>query len=266
MTPVDYPLDASRPLGALRLDGRIAVITGAASGIGRGIAQMFAAVGARVVLSDRNAQGLAETARAIGAAAVAHVAELGTKDAAERLAAFAETIGPIDIWVNGAGIGSANAVSEGNEEAYRRTIAINQDAVFWGCSAAARRMEPRGSGSIINISSIAADKGDRKLAAYSMSKAAVNALTRVLANEVGPAGVRVNAVAPGFIVTEMTVPSDLSAAEREARIAQSVKRAPLPIAGYPEDVAHAALYLASDAGRYVTGQVIRVNGGATMIP
>lgn len=259
-------LDIDRPLGALRLDGRLAVVTGGASGIGYGIARMFAAVGARVVLADRDAEGLADAAQSIGQAASTYQVDLGTRQAADALADFAEAIGPIDVWVNGAGVGGLGTVAEGDEALYRRVMAVNQDAVFWGCSAAARRMEPRGRGSIINISSIAADKSDAKLSAYSMSKAAVNALTRVLANEVGPAGVRVNGIAPGFIVSAMTVPPALTGAEREHRIAASVKRAPLGIPGYPEDVAHAALYLASDAGRYVTGQVIRVNGGATMIP
>ena len=192
------------------------------------------------------------------------MAALGDRQVSEDLAAFADRFGPIDIWVNAAGTAGLGTVVEGSEALYDRILGVNQDAVYWGCSAAARRMERQGRGSIINISSVAADKAQKGLAVYTMSKAAVNGLTRVLAEELAPAGVRVNAIAPGFVITNLTVPEDLPEDERERMIAESVKRAPLGIAGYPEDIAHAALYLAADASRYVTGQVLRVNGGSTM--
>lgn len=252
------------PLALFGLEGRLAVITGAGSGIGREAAMLFAAAGATVIVADVDEAGLAETAAAIGSAAHPILSDLGAPAAAERLADAAEAIGPIAIWANVAGVSATQPTLEATPEVYDRVTRINMDGAYWGCVAAARRMAPRGQGNIVNISSQAADQPMPDLSVYAMTKAALNMLTRSLALEHGPHGIRVNAVAPGFIATPMTMKPGLGDAVHEERAALFAQRSPLGIIGAPSDIAYAMLYLVSDASRFVTGQVLRVNGGASM--
>ena len=259
---------------AFDLSGRAAVVTGAARGIGRGIALALARAGADVALGDVDEVGLAETAelaRAAGARVEAIAADVSRRADVEALvdralAAFTR----LDLMANVAGVIGDASVAKTREEDLDRILAINTKGVFFGCQVAAAAMRERGGGSIVNMASLAAFRGVPALGVYGMSKAAVVALTRTLAMEVGRFGIRVNAVAPGFVTSHMTgrhvlrEDGSVDGARMEDVIAEARERNPLRSVGEPEDVANAVLYLASDAARYVTGQVLHVNGGGFM--
>ena len=251
------------PLAAYRLEGRLAVITGAASGIGLATARFYSKMGATVVMADVDGKALVPRTAELGKAAHPFVADLSNRDALERLARFAGSIAPIDIWANVAGTAGLFKLIDADPEAYERIIRINTDATYWGCAAAARAMGGRG-GTIINVSSNAADQPMAGLSVYAMTKAAVNMLTRSLAVELGPKGIRVNAVAPGFVLTGMTGEEQMTPEALQETLRRNAARSPIGATGEPADIAHAMLYLASDASRYITGQILRVNGGAAM--
>ena len=256
------------------LQNRIAVITGAASGIGRETARVFAQAGAAVVLADIDGDGLSVTAaivEAVGGAAITHVTDVSRRADVESLADLAfHQLGQLDVWINAAGILRSFAILDANEAEIDRLFAANLKGQYWGCAAAGRVMQASGGGSIVNISSAAADNPREMLSAYAISKAGVNMLTRSAAIEFGSFHCRVNAIAPGFIETPMVEPAYKDSAGkidpllREAFLQASADAVPLGITGRPRDVALAALYLASDASRFVTGQVLRLNGGLVM--
>jgi 3-oxoacyl-[acyl-carrier protein] reductase len=259
---------------AFGLAGRVAVVTGAGSGIGRQAAITLAQAGAHVILADIDAAGLAETADRIahdGGHALIHATDVTDRDAVEGLAAFAlETYGRLDVWANIAGVILAAAIVDATEAEIDRVLDVNLKGTYWGCAAAARAMTAQGRGSIVNISSAGADFPAPGLSIYAMSKAAVSMLTRTLAHEVGPHGVRANAVAPGFIETPMVAyryrapDGTIDAQMRADLLALRAKGSVLGLTGEPTDIAFAILYLASDASRFVTGQVLRPNGGVVM--
>jgi len=259
---------------AFSLRGRGAVVTGAASGIGKQTAITLAQAGAHVILADIDESGLAATRSAVEAAggvASTRKVDVTNRDVVEALADFAvEAAGRLDVWANIAGVILTVPIMDATEAQIDKLFDVNLKGTYWGCAAAARRMTAQGSGSIVNISSAGADFPAPGLSIYAMTKSAVSMLTRTLAHEVGPFGVRANAIAPGFIDTPMiayryrTADGGLDEAKHAAILEDRAKGSVLGITGEPTDIAYAILYLASDAARFVTGQVMRPNGGVAM--
>ncbi len=261
-------------MNAFDLTDRVAIVTGAASGIGRASAERMAEAGAIVVCADRDEDGATITAEHItGAGGRADVVPLDVTDR-EQVEALVHVAvdrhGRLDVMANVAGVMHRSTVLETTEEDLDRLLSINLKGVFFGCQAAGRVMAEQGSGSIVNMASAAVDQPAGGLACYGMAKAALVQLTKVLAVELGSSGVRANAVAPGFIVTPMT--NRAWTAEdgtedpeiKEAFTARMAKGTPLRTVGEPDDIAYAVLYLASDASKFMTGQILRPNGGVAM--
>jgi NAD(P)-dependent dehydrogenase (short-subunit alcohol dehydrogenase family) len=251
-----------------RLDGKRAVVTGAASGIGEATARLFVAEGATVVLADadelrgnRIAAELGDTARYV-------VTDVSREQDVDRaVAASVEVFGGLDVMFNNAGVpGSTGGIEEIDVETWDRTIAVHLRGVFLGIRAAARVMRPRRHGSIINTSSVAASRANMAGHDYSAAKAAITHLTETTANELGEYGVRVNAVCPGAIATSIfgrAAGLDGEEAQRTVDFMATVlsDAAPIRRVGRPSDIAETVLWLASDASGFVTGQAIAVDGG-----
>jgi 3-oxoacyl-[acyl-carrier protein] reductase len=257
------------------LTGRVACLTGAASGIGRASAEVLARAGASLVLGDINERGLRDTVERVqraGAKALGLRSDVRREAEVDALVERAVLeFGRIDIMGNIAGIPQQSRIVETSEADLDGLLAVNLKGVFFGVKAALARMIPQGSGNIVNISSGVIDAdGVESWACYGMAKAAVAMLTKVAAKEGAPHGVRVNAIAPGMIVTGFTERHWRDAEGREsperkqAFLEAAAKMAPLGRAGDPEDVANAILYLVSDASSFVTGQILRPNGGVSM--
>jgi 3-oxoacyl-[acyl-carrier protein] reductase len=261
-------------LEAFDLTGRAALVTGAASGIGRATAALLGASGASVLCCDVDLDGAGSTAAGIegaGGSALARRVDVAVAGEVDAVVDEARTaFGRLDVVANVAGIIVQAPVVELDDDSLERVLAVNLKGVFHGCRAAARLMVAQGSGSIVNMASAAVDVPAPGLAAYGMAKAAVVQLTRVLATELGPQGVRVNAVAPGFVETAMTsrhftaADGTVDESHRSAVLGAVARTTPLRTVGRPEDVALAVLYLASEASRFVTGQILRPNGGVAM--
>lgn len=234
-----------------RLDGRVALITGGARGQGAAEARLFAAEGATVVITDVLTEEGERTAGDLGCDFLEH--DVASE---ERWAAVVDEVverhGRLDVLVNNAGILSAARLVNTRTEDWDRVIAINQTGVFFGMRAVAPTMTEQGSGSIVNISSVAGLEGVFGSMAYTASKFAVRGMTKVAAKELGPSGVRVNSVHPGIIDTEMT--ADFP----KERMLRSV---PIGREAEPSEVAAVVLFLASDESAYCTGQEFVVDGG-----
>lgn len=247
-------------LERFRLDGKTALVTGAASGLGAAIAMAMAEAGAQVACHG-NRRAADETAAAIvkaGGKAKAFRADLSTKTGAEELfAAVTAGCGPVDILVNNAGMIYREAAEDYSIEEWERVLQVNLTSVFRLCQLAGRGMLERKRGKIINIASLLAFQGGIRVPAYAASKGAVAQVTKALSNEWAGRGVQVNAIAPGYMRTENT--KALQADETRNR--QILERIPAGRWGDPEDLTGAAVFLASAASDYVTGEVLTVDGG-----
>ena len=242
------------------LDGKVALITGAARGIGKAIALKFASEGADVAFTDlvinEAAEETVKQLEAFGHKVKAYASNAADFEATQEVCAQIEQdFGHIDILVNNAGITKDGLVMRMSEQQWDAVIAVNMKSAFNFMHAVVPMMARQRSGSIINMASIAGQTGNPGQVNYSASKAGLIAMAKSVAKEMGPRGIRANAIAPGFIITEMT--DALPDAVKE----EYLKLIPLKRGGTVEDIANTALYLGSDLSAYVSGQVIPVNGG-----
>ncbi len=245
------------------LEGKTALITGGARGIGKALAIKFAAEGANVAISDlrddENMQATVAEIAAYGVKAAGYASNAASFSDSEKLAnEVVETFGRIDILVNNAGITKDNLLMRMTEEDWDAVMTVNLKSAFNLTKAVQRIMLKQRSGSIINMSSVVGVNGNAGQSNYAASKAGMIGFTKSIAQELGSRNVRCNAIAPGFIETEMThkLPDDVRQ--------QWIATIPLRRSGKPEDVADVAVFLASDLSLYVTGQVISVCGGMSM--
>jgi len=248
------------------LTGKVAIVTGSSRGIGRAIAELFAEAGAKVVISGRNqapCDEAVEAIRATGGAAVAITARISDKEQLENLVAKTrEQWGRIDILVCNAAINPHyGSLADLTDQAFERMMTNNVLSNLWLSKMVAPEMRERRDGSIIYVISIGGMKASTVIGMYGVTKAADYALCRNLAAEWGPDGVRVNCIAPGLVVTDFARALYENPERRTAREAAT----PLRRLGQPEDIAGAALLLASRAGAYITGQTIIVDGGSMIV-
>jgi NAD(P)-dependent dehydrogenase (short-subunit alcohol dehydrogenase family) len=242
---------------------RVVVVTGAARGLGATLAGAFAAAGARVVLSDVRLEALEATTQAlrVGGATVAAVpCDVSLEDDVDALATSAQTIfGALDVWINNAGINIPKPAEQLTFADWNRIVTTNLGGTFLGCRAAGRLMLERGAGCIINIGSIHGHVGSyvHRAAAYNAAKAGVINLTRSLALEWGERGIRVNAISPGPLATELMT---TRLADPDYR-RKSLERLALKRVGTPDDVVGAAIFLATPAAHWITGHTLAVDGG-----
>jgi NAD(P)-dependent dehydrogenase (short-subunit alcohol dehydrogenase family) len=236
------------------LDGRVALVTGAARGIGLAIATGLASAGARVIVTDVIEELARDAARGIGAGAIGRALDVANADACE---ALAERVGPVSILVNNAGVITPGRITDPDGAAiWARTLAVNVTGSFNTCRAFHAQLLQTG-GVVINIASIRSFVAAGNAAAYAASKGAVMQLTKALAVEWGAEGIRVNAIAPGFVETGLVPDAEKTQAREQAVLS----RTPQKRIGEPGDVAGAAVFLASDAARFITGAILPVDGG-----
>ena len=242
------------------LEGKTAIITGASRGIGKGIAQVFAAQGANVAFTYSSSSEAALTLEkeliALGVQAKAYQSNAASYDNAQTLVKeVLETFGSIDILINNAGITKDNLLMRMKEADFDQVIEVNLKSVFNMVKAVQKTMLKQRKGSIINMSSVVGVKGNAGQANYAASKAGIIGFSKSVALELGSRNIRSNVVAPGFIETEMT-------AKLEEKVVEGWRAGiPLKRGGTPEDIANTCVFLASDMSAYITGQVINVDGG-----
>ncbi len=266
MDPTDRP--AAEPCDPNRLRDRVAIVTGAASGIGRASALRLSAEGAAIAIGDLDLKGaevVVAEIEAAGGRGIALETDVSDESAFRNLiAAAVEAFGRLDILHNNAAalgstsIGGDNSIESLEVDVWDRTMAINTRSVMLGCKHAIPKMLEIGGGSIINTSSGAALLGGLTGTAYAASKAAVNCLTQYVATQYGKRGIRCNAILPGLIMTP-AVATSMS----QATVDMILDHHMTAEAGRPEDIAAMVAFLASDESRYVTGQLLRVDGGIT---
>ena len=242
------------------LEGKNVIITGASRGIGKGVAEVFAQHGANIAFtyhsSDEKAKALAEELSANGCKVRGYKSDASDFEAAQHLAdAVVQEFGSIDVVVNNPGITKDNLLMRMSEQDFDNVMKVNMRSVFNLTKAVMRPMLKQRKGSIINMSSVVGVKGNAGQANYAASKSAIIGFTKSVALELGSRSIRCNAIAPGFIETEMTE------ALAEDTIKEWRESIPLKRGGTPEDIANATLFLASDMSRYITGQVLNVCGG-----
>lgn len=260
---------------AFDLSDRVAVVTGAASGIGRAAAEVLASAGAQVLLADVDESGAEEAAAAIRAAggkAAAQAADVSRREQVDALVERAtREMGGLHVMCNVAGVPADGPLGELGDEEFDRVVGINVKGTLFGCQAALAAMAESGTGgSIINVASGAIDRAVAGYGLYALTKAAVTQLSQTLAVEAGPLGVRVNVLAPGVTLTRFTErhlkdPDGGIDAERYEGFVSAMRDiSPIGRVGEAVDQAWLILYLASDASRFCTGQIWRANGGATI--
>jgi NAD(P)-dependent dehydrogenase (short-subunit alcohol dehydrogenase family) len=250
------------------LSGRTAVVTGGAQGLGSGIARRLASAGCNVVLTDRDesVRGAAREMSAVGLTVTPEILDVADSASVDALAGrVVREHGSLDIWVNNAGIYPVDRALDMTDESWRRVLAVNLDGAFYGCRAAGRRMTEAGSGVILNVSSVSASRvsGDGRTH-YAASKAGIQGLTRALARELGPSGVRVLAIAPSIIHTDGVdeVMADLRTSSGQQDVfAHYAATLPLRRTATVDDIARVALFCVSGLADYVTGVTIPVDGG-----
>ncbi|MHC4845506.1 MAG: 3-oxoacyl-[acyl-carrier-protein] reductase [Planctomycetota bacterium] len=244
------------------LAGQVALVTGGSRGIGRAIVEELGRAGCRVAVvatTQAGADGGAEAATAAGGEGFGYAADVRDSSRANEIAAdVVERWGGLDILINNAGITRDNLLMRMADEDVESVLDINLKGTLYFCRAVARPMTKKRKGSIVNISSIVGITGNAGQSNYAAAKAGIFGLTRSLAAEFGGRGVRVNAIAPGYIQTDMT--ADLPEAVRD----ESLKRIPLARLGEAGDIANAALFLCSDAASYITGTTVVVDGGMSL--
>ena len=248
-------------LDLFRLNGKAALVTGASRGIGRAIALALAEAGADVALAARSADDLASAAteiRALGRRALVVPTDVTSIEQIERMVDLTlEGLGRLDVLVNGAGIPGRKPTIELTEADYNRIYDTNIKSVTFCCAIAGRHLVAQHSGCVINICSLTTTIGLPGRALYGPTKGAVGQLTKALAVEWGPSGVRVNAMAPGWILTDLS----RGALDDPAFRQKVLDRTPLGRIGYPDDLKGIAVFLASDAAAFVSGQIVAVDGG-----
>ncbi len=238
---------------------KVAIVTGGGSGLGYAIAEKFLQNGIITIIAGRDKEKLNKAKEQLGENCYAVTCDVSNLSS---IPAFVDTVlkqfGRIDILVNNAGINQKKEFTEVTDDEFQNIITTNVTAVFSMSREVVKHMLVRGSGNIINISSMAAQYGLPKVIAYSASKTAIDGMTRAMAVELSPKGIRVNAIAPGFIYSAMTEKALDSDPERKAKV---FGRTPMGHMGQPVDIGEAALFLASDAAKYITGVILPVDGG-----
>jgi NAD(P)-dependent dehydrogenase (short-subunit alcohol dehydrogenase family) len=238
---------------------RVAIVTGGGSGIGLAIAEKFTQAGIETIIVGRDEKKLNNAKDKLGEHCHPMICDVSDlKSIPAFVADVIKQFGQIDILVNNAGINMKKEFTEVTDEDFQKVITTNLTAVFAVSREVVKQMLKQKSGSIINISSMAAQYGLPKVIAYSASKTAIDGMTRAMAVELSPKGIRINAIAPGFIITEMTDKALNSDPERKAKV---FGRTPMGHMGQTSDIGDAALFLASDASKYITGVVLPVDGG-----
>ncbi|GGA90622.1 SDR family NAD(P)-dependent oxidoreductase [Puia dinghuensis] len=238
---------------------RIAIITGGGSGIGLATATTFVKAGILTIIIGRDPEKLTAAKEQLGSLCHPITQDLNDLDAIPRLIQrIAAEFGHIDILVNNAGINMKKEFTDVTDEEFQRILHTNVCSVFTICREVVKVMLPRGKGNIINISSMASQYGIPKVIAYTASKAAIEGMTKAMAVELSPLGILVNCIAPGFIATDMSSKALNGDAERKQKV---FSRTPLGRLGEPADIGDAALFLASDQAKYVTGVILPIDGG-----
>ena len=244
---------------SISLSGKNALITGGGTGIGLAISKAFCDAGAKVIITGRREDVLQKACQDMGKNASYRTCDISKL---ETIPALVDSLAkggiPIDILVNNAGINAKKSSFEVTDEEFNRIIQTNLNGLFAMTREVARGMADRKSGAILNITSMAAIYGLSKVAAYSASKTGVLGMTRVLAVEFAPLGIRINSLAPGFIYSEMTDKALNADPERKKRV---MDRTPMGRMGQPEEIASAAIFLCSDAASFITGVNLPVDGG-----
>jgi NAD(P)-dependent dehydrogenase (short-subunit alcohol dehydrogenase family) len=238
---------------------KIAIITGGASGIGLAIAKKFVENNFLTIIVGRDQQKLDKAREKLGESCVPFSCDLNDLSSIPTLVKqIVDKYGKIDVLVNNAGINMKKEFVEVTDEDFQRILLTNLVAVFSLSREVAKNMIENGNGSIINISSMASQYGIPKVIAYTASKSAIEGMTRAMAVELSPKGLRVNCIAPGFIATEMSARALNNDPERKGK---ALGRTPMGVLGEPSDIGDCAVFLASDASNYITGVILPVDGG-----